>query len=87
MSIVVVNATGGRCSEGAGEGAGESEGAGAGEGERLAPWFVWEPASVVRYEARAGVAVRCAARGHPPPDLRWLDADGAPITDRPPYRY
>ncbi|XP_075977718.1 cell adhesion molecule Dscam2-like [Anticarsia gemmatalis] len=52
----------------------------------LGPSLVVEPAARVQFSAAAGVRVRCAARGHPPPALTWLADDNTPLHDAPALR-
>lgn len=57
-----------------------------GELSMLGPAITEEPPPRVFYAMHAGVRVRCAARGQPPPVVSWLADDGTTLNDQPGLR-
>ncbi|XP_050430112.1 cell adhesion molecule Dscam2 isoform X2 [Adelges cooleyi] len=50
------------------------------------PTFLLEPPVKYEFSNTTGAWIDCTAAGHPAPRVRWLTADGTPVTDMPGLR-
>lgn len=60
--------------------------AGRAEDDTMGPIFIKEPQNRVDFSNTTGATVECSARGHPPPEIIWVRADGTAVGDVPGLR-
>lgn len=56
------------------------------EDDTMGPIFIKEPQNRVDFSNTTGATVECSARGHPPPEIIWVRADGTAVGDVPGLR-
>uniref|UniRef100_T1JI47 Ig-like domain-containing protein n=1 Tax=Strigamia maritima TaxID=126957 RepID=T1JI47_STRMM len=56
------------------------------ESDPHGPIFITEPSSHVDFSNFTGTRIECVAHGNPLPVIKWIHADGAPVSDVPALR-